>query len=127
MIVVPAIDLLGGQAVRLREGKREDATVYSDRPWELAAGFARAGAERVHIVDLDGAFAGEPRQFDMVRRILDAAARLGEAAPAPLAPAAARREKPAAPRPHRGGSPTAVRRARRARRRRGWSRRRTAP
>lgn len=72
MRVIPAIDLMDGRAVRLREGRREELTVYHDRPWELAAGFARAGAEAMHVVDLDGAFAGEPRQFDMVRRLLEA-------------------------------------------------------
>jgi phosphoribosylformimino-5-aminoimidazole carboxamide ribotide isomerase len=73
MIIVPAIDLLGGRAVRLKEGRRDDATVFSERPWELAGSFAQAGAERIHLVDLDGAFAGEPRQFDMIRRLLEAA------------------------------------------------------
>jgi phosphoribosylformimino-5-aminoimidazole carboxamide ribotide isomerase len=73
MIIVPAIDLLGGKAVRLKEGRREDATVYHERPWELAATFAAGGAARVHIVDLDGAFAGAPRQLDLVRRVLEAA------------------------------------------------------
>jgi phosphoribosylformimino-5-aminoimidazole carboxamide ribotide isomerase len=72
MIVVPAIDLLEGRAVRLKEGRREDATVYHERPWELAAAFAKAGATRVHVVDLDGAFAGAPVQFDMVQKILGA-------------------------------------------------------
>ena len=72
MIVVPAIDLLEGRAVRLREGKREDATVYHERPWELATAFARAGATRVHVVDLDGAFAGSPQQGAMIAKILAA-------------------------------------------------------
>lgn len=71
--VVPAIDLAGGKAVRLKGGRREEATVYHDRPWELAARFAAEGARAIHVVDLDGAFAGEPRQLDLVRRIADAA------------------------------------------------------
>jgi phosphoribosylformimino-5-aminoimidazole carboxamide ribotide isomerase len=55
VIVLPAIDLIGGFAVRLRAGKFEDRTVYSERPWELAASWERAGARTVHVVDLDAA------------------------------------------------------------------------
>lgn len=73
MLVIPAIDLLEGKAVRLAEGDRKQATIYSDTPWELAAEFARTGAKRLHIVDLDGAFAGKPAQVELVRRLLDAA------------------------------------------------------
>lgn len=58
MLIIPAIDLLGGKVVRLREGRREEATVYSDRPGEIARAFVGAGAGRLHVVDLDGAFAG---------------------------------------------------------------------
>ena len=58
MLVFPAIDLLGGRAVRLRQGLRDTATIYSERPWEVAAQFAAAGAPRVHVVDLDAAFSG---------------------------------------------------------------------
>lgn len=72
MLLIPAIDLLGGKAVRLAEGKREQATVYSDEPWELAREFVAKGARRLHVVDLDGAF-GESRQVDLIRRLLDAA------------------------------------------------------
>ncbi len=72
MIVVPAIDLLEGRAVRLREGRRDEATVYHERPWELATAFAQAGATRVHVVDLDGAFAGSPQQTAMIGQILAA-------------------------------------------------------
>jgi phosphoribosylformimino-5-aminoimidazole carboxamide ribotide isomerase len=60
MLVIPAIDLAGGKAVRLRGGRREEMTVYHHRPWELCAAFAEAGAERIHVVDLDGAFGGGP-------------------------------------------------------------------
>ena len=73
MLVIPAIDLLEGKAVRLAEGDRQQATIYSDTPWELAAEFARTGAKRLHIVDLDGAFAGKPAQVELIRRLLDAA------------------------------------------------------
>ncbi len=69
MKVLPAIDLLGAKAVRLRKGLRDEVTVYSERPWELAAEFARAGAERIHIVDLDGAFSGERAHASIVERI----------------------------------------------------------
>jgi phosphoribosylformimino-5-aminoimidazole carboxamide ribotide isomerase len=72
VLVIPAIDLLEGQAVRLSEGDRARATSYSDEPWTLAAEFAAAGAKRIHVVDLDGAFAGRPVQVSLVQRILDA-------------------------------------------------------
>jgi phosphoribosylformimino-5-aminoimidazole carboxamide ribotide isomerase len=58
MLVFPAIDLLDGKAVRLAQGRRETAHVYSDDPPALARGFAAAGAVRVHVVDLDAAFTG---------------------------------------------------------------------
>jgi phosphoribosylformimino-5-aminoimidazole carboxamide ribotide isomerase len=67
----PAIDLLGGRAVRLEEGKRERATVYHERPIELVAELARGGADRLHVVDLDGAF-GEPRQLTLIAEIVAA-------------------------------------------------------
>src|SRR3954470_9778874 len=69
MLIFPAIDLLGGKAVRLRQGLRETATVYSDRPWEVAAAFAAAGAPRIHVVDLDAAFTkGQQNNHDTIRR-----------------------------------------------------------
>ena len=58
IIIFPAIDLKGGQVVRLAEGDMERATVYGDDPAAQAAAFAAAGADWVHVVDLDGAFAG---------------------------------------------------------------------
>jgi phosphoribosylformimino-5-aminoimidazole carboxamide ribotide isomerase len=58
MLVFPAIDLLGGRAVRLSQGRRDSAKVYSETPWELARAFAAAGAARLHVVDLDAAFSG---------------------------------------------------------------------
>jgi phosphoribosylformimino-5-aminoimidazole carboxamide ribotide isomerase len=69
--LLPAIDLLGGRAVRLEEGRRERATVFHDRPAELVAELARDGADRLHVVDLDGAF-GEPPQRDLIRAIVAA-------------------------------------------------------
>jgi phosphoribosylformimino-5-aminoimidazole carboxamide ribotide isomerase len=69
--VFPAIDLLGGLAVRLEEGKRERATVFHDRPIELVDQLARDGADRLHVVDLDGAF-GEPRQLALLASLIAA-------------------------------------------------------
>lgn len=71
MKLFPAIDLLGGRAVRLEAGARDRATVFHDRPVELVAELARDGADRLHVVDLDGAF-GEPRQLALVRAIVEA-------------------------------------------------------
>jgi len=67
----PAIDLLGGLAVRLEEGKRDRATVFHDRPLALVGELARDGADRLHVVDLDGAF-GEPRQLALLASIIAA-------------------------------------------------------
>jgi phosphoribosylformimino-5-aminoimidazole carboxamide ribotide isomerase len=58
MLFFPAIDLLDGKAVRLEQGRRETAKIYSHEPWELAKEFAAAGAPRLHVVDLDAAFTG---------------------------------------------------------------------
>jgi phosphoribosylformimino-5-aminoimidazole carboxamide ribotide isomerase len=69
--LLPAIDLLGGRAVRLEAGDRARATVFHERPVELVAELARGGADRLHVVDLDGAF-GEPRQAELVRAIVAA-------------------------------------------------------
>jgi phosphoribosylformimino-5-aminoimidazole carboxamide ribotide isomerase len=69
MIVYPAIDLMEGRCVRLAQGRFDDATVYSDDPAEALARFAEAGAEWVHIVDLDGAKAGRPVQHDLLARL----------------------------------------------------------
>jgi phosphoribosylformimino-5-aminoimidazole carboxamide ribotide isomerase len=76
MRVWPAIDLLEGRAVRLHEGKRDRATVFSDAPWEIPARFAADGAQGLHVVDLDGAFAGAPVQHALVRRVIAAAGAL---------------------------------------------------
>jgi phosphoribosylformimino-5-aminoimidazole carboxamide ribotide isomerase len=76
MRVWPAIDLLEGRAVRLHEGKRDRATVFSNAPWEIPARFAADGAQGLHVVDLDGAFAGKPVQHALVRRVIAAAGAL---------------------------------------------------
>lgn len=70
LIVFPAIDLKGGQVVRLAEGDMDRATVYGDDPAAQAMLFAEAGAGHLHVVDLDGAFAGESRNGDAVRAIV---------------------------------------------------------
>ena len=70
MIVFPAIDLKGGEVVRLAEGDMDRATVYGDNPAEQAMLFAEAGAQHLHVVDLDGAFAGESRNADAVKAII---------------------------------------------------------
>ena len=67
MIIFPAIDLKGGQCVRLAEGDMNRATVYADDPAVQAALFRAAGATHLHVVDLDGAFAGEARNEGAVR------------------------------------------------------------
>ena len=77
MIIIPAIDLLGGRAVRLVRGARDSATVFSEEPWRLVEAFAAQGAERLHVVDLDGAFAGAPENRRAIERILAAAAAAG--------------------------------------------------
>ena len=71
LIVFPAIDLKGGQVVRLAEGDMDRATVYGDNPAHQAALFAEAGAGFLHVVDLDGAFAGKAVNADAVKGILD--------------------------------------------------------
>jgi phosphoribosylformimino-5-aminoimidazole carboxamide ribotide isomerase len=67
--VIPAIDLKGGKVVRLLRGEMSRATTYGDDPAETARGFERDGAELIHIVDLDGAIAGEPRNQEAIRAI----------------------------------------------------------
>lgn len=74
--LIPAIDLLGGRAVRLTQGRYDAATVYDDDPAAVAARFAAVGAKRIHVVDLDGAKAGRPVQADSVKRILAAVGRI---------------------------------------------------
>lgn len=71
MKLFPAIDLLAGRAVRLEGGKRDRATVFHDRPVELVSELAGGGADRLHVVDLDGAF-GEPRQLALISAIVRA-------------------------------------------------------
>ena len=70
--VIPAIDLKGGQVVRLIHGDMNQATVYGTDPAETARRFEEAGAKLIHIVDLDGAIAGAPQNLEAIAKIRDA-------------------------------------------------------
>jgi len=72
MLIIPAIDLKDGKCVRLRQGRMEDDTVFSDDPVSMAKRWVDAGARRLHLVDLNGAFEGEPVNGDVVRAITQA-------------------------------------------------------
>jgi phosphoribosylformimino-5-aminoimidazole carboxamide ribotide isomerase len=69
MIIFPAIDLLDGQVVRLEQGKRENCTIYSADPVAVARSWQEQGAQALHIVDLDGAFTGEPKNLIHIQNI----------------------------------------------------------
>jgi phosphoribosylformimino-5-aminoimidazole carboxamide ribotide isomerase len=71
MILLPAVDIRDGRAVRLRQGDFQDETVYADDPLEAARSFAEDGARFLHVVDLDGARQGEPVNLHHVERIAD--------------------------------------------------------
>ena len=73
MEIFPAIDLKEGKAVRLFKGEMSSAKIYSDAPWELAKRFEDMGAKWLHVVDLDGAFAGEAVNLKTVEKIAKAA------------------------------------------------------
>jgi 1-(5-phosphoribosyl)-5-[(5-phosphoribosylamino)methylideneamino] imidazole-4-carboxamide isomerase/N-(5'phosphoribosyl)anthranilate isomerase len=68
----PAVDIRGGRAVRLTQGRADAETVYDDDPVAVAVGFAEAGAEWLHVVDLDAAFDGEPRNRHLIADIVEA-------------------------------------------------------
>ena len=70
MIIYPAIDIRGGRCVRLTEGRFDAETVFADDPAEMALKWAGMGAEFLHLVDLDGALAGEGRNVPVIERIL---------------------------------------------------------
>ena len=72
MIIIPAIDLKDGKCVRLLQGKKEEVTIYSDDPASMARQWAGLGAELLHVVDLDGAFTGEQKNFEKIREIREA-------------------------------------------------------
>ena len=69
MELIPAIDLKDGNCVRLRQGRMDDVTTYSGRPVEMARRWVEAGARRLHMVDLDGAMSGEPRNAAAVHEV----------------------------------------------------------
>lgn len=69
MEILPAIDLKDGQAVRLTKGLMESATIYSNEPWHVAKRFEEMGSSWVHLVDLNGAFAGEPKNVEQILKI----------------------------------------------------------
>ena len=69
MIILPAVDLLGGKCVRLKQGKYDQVTVYSDDPIAQAFSFKEAGAEWIHVVDLDAAKSGIPTNHEIIRQI----------------------------------------------------------
>ena len=71
MIILPAIDLKDGRCVRLRQGRADDLTVYSDDPLAQAHKWVEQGAAELHVVDLDGAFDGVPRHLDVIKRIIE--------------------------------------------------------
>jgi phosphoribosylformimino-5-aminoimidazole carboxamide ribotide isomerase len=72
MVILPAIDLLDGKVVRLAQGKRDQVTVYSDDPVAMARRWVEAGAQWLHVVDLNGAFDGAYSNLAHARRIIDA-------------------------------------------------------
>ena len=75
MLLIPAIDLKEGRCVRLKQGLMEQATVFSDSPAEMALHWRNQGARRLHLVDLNGAFAGVPQNFPAIKEILVAVAK----------------------------------------------------
>jgi phosphoribosylformimino-5-aminoimidazole carboxamide ribotide isomerase len=72
MLIIPAIDLKDGKCVRLRQGRMDDSTVFSDNPVDMAARWVDAGCRRLHLVDLNGAFAGKPVNGEIVQAIAKA-------------------------------------------------------
>src|SRR5690554_473652 len=71
MLLIPAIDLKDGHCVRLKQGEMDDATVFSDDPAAMARHWLAQGARRLHLVDLNGAFAGKPQNEAAIRAIID--------------------------------------------------------
>ncbi len=69
MLLIPAIDLKDGKCVRLRQGRMEETTVFSEDPIAMAGRWVEEGAQRLHIVDLDGAFAGKPKNAKVIKGI----------------------------------------------------------
>jgi len=74
MIIIPAIDVRDGRCVRLRQGRPDAETVFADDPVAMAQRWASCGARRLHVVDLDGAFASAPRQTALIEKMIAAVA-----------------------------------------------------
>ncbi len=72
MLIIPAIDLRGGKCVRLRQGRAEEMTVFSDDPVATGLRWQAAGAKWLHVVDLDGAFSGSPKNLTAIRKLRQA-------------------------------------------------------
>ena len=72
MLLIPAIDLKDGHCVRLIQGDMDQSTVFSEDPADMALQWVNKGARRLHLVDLNGAFAGKPQNFSAIRSILKA-------------------------------------------------------
>ena len=72
MIIFPAIDIKNGKCVRLKQGVKDDETIYFDNPVEVAKRWESEGAEYLHLVDLDGAFDGKPQNLEVVKDIVKA-------------------------------------------------------
>ncbi|MBQ0217095.1 1-(5-phosphoribosyl)-5-[(5-phosphoribosylamino)methylideneamino]imidazole-4-carboxamide isomerase [Alcaligenes faecalis] len=72
MLLIPAIDLKDGRCVRLRQGDLDDATIFSDDPAKIATQWLEQGARRLHLVDLNGAFAGKPKNSEAIKSIIAA-------------------------------------------------------
>ncbi len=70
MLIIPAIDLKGGKCVRLTQGKKDAVTVFSDDPVDVAKSWEDQGADYLHVVDLDGAFEGTPKNLNIVEQIV---------------------------------------------------------
>ena len=81
MLLIPAIDLKDGRCVRLKQGDMDQVTVFSEDPAEMALNWVKKGARRLHLVDLNGAFAGKPQNLTAIRRILES---VGEDIPVQL-------------------------------------------
>jgi phosphoribosylformimino-5-aminoimidazole carboxamide ribotide isomerase len=74
MLIIPAIDLKDGKCVRLKQGVMDDATIFSEDPGAMAAHWLKLGAKRLHVVDLNGAAAGRPKNERAIKTIVEAAA-----------------------------------------------------
>jgi len=70
MKIIPAVDIKEGKCVRLKQGIASAKTIFSDKPEEMAKRWYELGAERIHVVDLDGAFSGKPINFDIIEKIV---------------------------------------------------------